>query len=91
MLPVLSLSLLTTVFVHKKSYILHCLQKAPLFLVLDLALVHSSTPQRAVLYGAYTGEAAVIEREKGLEQREGAAVIFRNMIDIRLILYTPTL
>lgn len=70
--PVLSLNLLNgfIVFVHKMLYILHCLQKTPLFLALDLALVHSSTPLRLCFMEHTPGEAAIIEREKGIEQRE---------------------
>lgn len=85
--------------VQKSFIFLHCLQKAPLFLVLDLALVHSSTPSEScALWSIHWEEAAVTEREKGDRARRGVCVcvcvlgvIFRNVIDIRLILYVLSL
>lgn len=64
--------------VQKSFIFLHCLQKAPLFLVLDLALVHSSTPSEScALWSIHWEEAAVTEREKGDRARRGVCVCMR--------------
>lgn len=75
-------------------------KRHPSFLFLTLPWYIPAPPRRAVVYGAYTGKKLLLQKgRRGIEQ-EGVCVcvcvcvlgvIFRNVIDIRLILYVLSL